>query len=367
MKTLYIHLPFCERKCFYCSFVVSVGQARRMELYVDCLEKELHPYAGSEIQSIYIGGGTPTLMEERQLGRVFGMIHKNFHFSPDVEWTMEANPEGLMRSKLTLIKKAGVNRISLGIQSLKDKYLKYLGRNHDAFAGVRAYHQLREAGFDNVNVDLMFLFPGQTMDELRDDIAEVTRLGSEHLSLYALTIEEHSRFYARNVQLQDEDYQAQRYLLVCGLLGAAGFEQYEVSNFAKPGKISRHNMHYWQGGQYIGLGLGAHSYIGLRRSWNVSHLTDYIKRLQEGRPVQDGFEELTLSAQLKENILFGLRMNGGIDVQKIANNLNCFLSNEEQAKIEQFIEHGLLVKEKNYLKATSKGRLVLDEICARLI
>jgi oxygen-independent coproporphyrinogen-3 oxidase len=367
MKTLYIHIPFCGRKCFYCSFVVSIGQEHRIGLYIDCLEQETRRYKGSAVQSIYIGGGTPTLMEDAHLGRLFDIIHENFRFSPGIEWTIESNPEGLTSSKLALIKQAGVNRVSLGVQSLQDKYLKYLGRNHDALAAVRAYHQLREAGYDNVNVDLMFLFPGQTADELSDDISDVIRLGSEHLSLYTLTIEKNSRFYARDVQLQDGDEQARRYLLVRELLGAAGFEQYEISNFAKPGKISRHNMHYWQGGEYVGLGLGAHSYINLRRSWNVSQLTDYIKRAQKGTPFEDGFEELTLSAQFKENILFGLRMNRGVDIHEIEKGLNCSLTDEDRAKLKQFIEHGLLVEENNRLKTTSKGRLVLDEICARLI
>ena len=162
MITLYIHIPFCAQKCFYCSFVISVGQEQRMDTYLDCLQKEAQKYKGTEVQSVYIGGGTPTLMSTDQLRRLFCMISNNFRISSGAEWTIEANPEKLEQSKLTLLKQEGITRISLGVQSLNDRYLKYLGRNHDVRTAIKTFQRIRESGFDNINVDLMFAFPDQT-------------------------------------------------------------------------------------------------------------------------------------------------------------------------------------------------------------
>ncbi len=367
MNTLYIHIPFCEQKCFYCSFVVSIGQASRIDHYLDCLEKEAQRYHGEAIQSIYIGGGTPTVITELQLQRLFQIVHKHFTFSSDIEWTIEANPEGLNDSKLNLLKQEGINRISLGIQSLNDKYLKYLGRNHDASTATQAFDQMRKAGFDNINVDLMFSFPKQTMTELKEDVAALTQLGSEHLSLYALTIEENSKFFVQNIKLQDDHDQARHYQFVCDALKAKGFQQYEVSNFSKPTRESRHNLNYWQGGHYIGLGIGAHSHRGAKRSWNISELSEYILRLQKGRSVEKGSEKLTSYDMMKEVVLFGLRMNRGVSIKQVTERFGCFLDDEQQKKIDQFIEGGFFIKEEDTIKTSAKGRLVLDELCAQLV
>lgn len=367
MISLYIHIPFCERKCFYCSFAVSVGQTHRMDAYLDCLAREARRYQGTQVQTVYVGGGTPTSMDGRCLRRLFGVIRGHFCFSPGAEWTVEANPEGLDRAKLALLKEAGVNRISLGIQSLNDGYLKYLGRNHDAAAAAGAFRRIREAGFGNVNVDVMFAFPGQTMGELEKDVAAMIRLGADHVSLYALTVEEHSRFYARSIRPPDSRYQAQQYALACEALETAGFDQYEVSNFAKPAKASRHNLNYWQGGHYIGLGVAAHSYIGTKRFWNKARFRDYVSCAQAGLPVQEGFEELTPRDRMKEMILFGLRMNRGVDMGRVEKRFGCLMGEERQKKIDRFIQGGFLIRENNYVKASPRGRLVLDELCAQLV
>lgn len=359
-------MPFCGQKCFYCSFIVSVGQTHRIDLYLDCLEKEALQYQGETIDAIYIGGGTPTLIAERQLQKLFKIIYKNFKLSPDSEWTIEANPEELDFSKLKLLRSEGVNRISLGVQSLNDKYLNYLGRNHDSSTAIHAFDRIRKAGFDNVNVDLMFSFPKQTMEELAEDISALTQLGSEHVSLYTLTIEENSKFYVRNIQLQDGHDQARQYLFVCDALGEKGFKQYEVSNFSKPSRASRHNLNYWQGGHYIGLGIGAHSHRGARRSWNVSNLNEYISCAQKGLSVEKGSEELTPYDKMKEVVLFGLRMDCGVNIKQVRERFGCFLSEEQQKKIDQFVENGFFIEDNGILRTSVKGRLVLDELCAQL-
>lgn len=367
MKTLYIHIPFCRKKCFYCSFVVSVGQERRIGSYLDSLEREARQYSREEIQSVYIGGGTPTLMSLDELKKLFSIVRKNFDVVSNAQWTIESNPEGLSSSKLKLLKEEGVDRISLGAQTLNDKYLKYLGRNHDSSMAIEAFERIKDIGFDNVNIDLMFAFPDQTMSELKKDVEAVIRLGSDHLSLYTLTVEEHSRFYTRNIQLEDSQYQAAQYLLVCGVLEAEGFHQYEISNFAKPSKISQHNLKYWQGGEYIGLGVGAHSYIDGERFWNTSRLNDYMAAMQKGSSAKEGSEILTVFDQMKEVVLFGLRMNRGISVERTKERFGCFLNDEQKEKIDRFIENGFLIEGDGYLKASPKGRLVLDELCAQLI
>ncbi|MBN1869125.1 MAG: radical SAM family heme chaperone HemW [Candidatus Omnitrophica bacterium] len=367
MKTLYIHIPFCQKKCFYCSFVVSVGQQGKAGLYLDGLEKESKQYYGEKIRSVYIGGGTPTSMSQDELKRLFSIIYKNYHIEFNAEWTVEANPEGLESSKLKIFKDAGVNRISLGVQSLNNKYLRCLGRNHDAETAVAAYERIKKAGFDNINVDMMFAFPHQTIDELQKDVEAVMRLESDHLSLYTLTIEGQSRFYTRKIRLADDQYQAAQYELVCDLLTKAGYEQYEISNFAKPSKCSQHNLNYWQGGEYIGLGVGAHSHIQGERFWNTSRFNDYLSLMQEGDSAREGFEVLTPFEQMKEVVLFGLRMNRGVSIEQTEKRFGCFLSDEQKEKISQFIQNGFLVQEDGCLKTSSKGRLVLDELCARLV
>jgi len=367
MKTLYIHIPFCKRKCFYCSFVISVGQMHRADLYIDCLAAEARHYHGEDVQSVYIGGGTPTLLTTGQLKKLFNTIRKHFCVSSNAEWTVEANPEGLSCGKLKLLKEEGVNRISLGVQSLNDKYLKYLGRNHDAATAAKTFDKIRKTGFDNINVDLMFAFPGQTGNELKQDIDAVIRFESEHLSLYTLTVEKRSRFHAKNIQLQDDRCQARHYTMVCDMLSTAGFKQYEISNFAKPLRASKHNLNYWQGGHYIGLGIGAHSYIDRKRFWNISRINDYISRAQQGSSVEEASEELAPFDQMKEMILFRLRMNQGVNIKQTERRFSCFLGEEQKERINDLVEGGFLVRENGYLRASPKGRLVLDELCTQLI
>ena len=367
MKSLYVHIPFCEHKCFYCSFVVSVGQRHRVDEYLDCLAREMAGYKREAVQTVYVGGGTPTLMADEQLGRLCGHIRERFNVDKDAEWTVEANPEGLSEKKLKVLKAAGVNRISLGVQTFNGKYLQYLGRNHSARSAMDAYAMVRSAGYTNVNVDIMFSFPGQTRAEIEEDMNSLITLGSEHISLYTLTVEENSRFYARQVSLDNGQKRAGQYQLVCGMLDRAGYGQYEISNFAKSVKTSAHNLNYWEGGQYIGLGVGAHSYVGSVRSWNTARLREYLARLKSGVPAREGCEKLDPVAQMKECLLFGLRMNRGVDLKLLRHKFGCFLSEDQQREIGDMEAGGFLETEGECLKATAKGRLVLDELCARLI
>jgi len=367
MTTLYIHIPFCYKKCFYCSFVVFVGGTRKVNFYLQCLQKEAHCQKKKRIQSIYIGGGTPSFLKEDELEKLFQIIQKSFIFDSDIECTLEANPEMLNVSKLKLFKKHGVNRLSLGIQSLNDQFLAVLGRNHNRNMALKVFNDIRKVGFENVNVDLMYGFPGQSSAELKKDVRGIARLGSEHVSLYALTIEKNSRFYTKKISLPDPEIQSQQYGIVCDLLGNNGFKQYEISNFAKPGFESFHNLNYWRGGNYIGLGVGAHSHHNGRRSWNVSRLSEYFSRIQSNRSPREGQERLTKSQRYIETLLFGLRINEGVDMSKLQKEFKWSLDPKRKKIIQSFVENGFLVSEKNRLQTTVKGRIVLDELCSRII
>lgn len=357
--SLYIHVPFCARKCLFCSFVISVGQEHRRDDYVRALAREMEGRAAKPLKSIYFGGGTPSMLDEHQFDVLMRAVKEKFSFPGGIEITLEANPESINRPKAEFLKTLGINRISLGVQSLNDRYLRFLGRGHNAAAAREAFRILRDAGFDNINLDLMYGFPGQTTLELQEDVRAMALLGSEHLSLYTLTIEPNSRFYAVQMKLDDDETLASQYLLTESLLKEHGFKQYEVSNFSRPGFESIHNKNYWQGGTYIGLGVGAHGFDGKRRWWNTSHLQDYLHKALKGDPAVEGFENLTNGQLAMEKVLFGLRMNDGIAWDLVPP--------AKQEQIKAWAKDGFLSMENGRLKATDRGRLVLDELSSRLI
>ncbi len=368
--SLYIHIPFCKRKCFYCSFVVVVSQEQRIDLYLECLAKEAKKYKGYKINSIFIGGGTPTLLNNNQFKKLFKIIFDNFEVSDSAECTVEANPEGLYSSRIRLLKSLGVTRISLGVQTFNNTYLKALGRNHDCKTAVKTFRKIKQNGFDNVSIDLMYGFPEQTFEELKQDLKCFTQLGAEHISIYTLTLEKNSRFYTKKISLPDSQVLAEQYVVVAEFLEAAGYSQYEISNFAKSKKVSAHNINYWRGGEYVGLGVAAHSYLRGRRSWNVCKFKEYLAAFAQTKKcpnVCKGFEDLSAYEQFKDVVLFGLRMNKGVNLNKEEDRFGCSLSPNQQKKIDTFIKEGWLILEKGYLKTSARGRLVLDELCAQLV
>lgn len=366
-KLLYIHIPFCAKKCLFCSFAVSVGQAHRVENYLDALEIESKPYQASSIATIYLGGGTPSFLTGIQMTRLVAMIKNNFNVNKNASWSIEVNPEGVDVEGARLIKRLGFNRISMGVQSFNDAYLKFLGRGHDATLARKTYGILREAGFNNINIDLMYGFPGQTKEQLQEDLNEVIALNSEHVSIYTLTIEPNSRFYAKQMKLDSDEKLAEDYVIVADALEQAGLKQYEVSNFSKPGFESQHNKGYWQGVEYIGLGMGAHSFLDGNRSWNVDKLNPYIEKINAQGQAVDDREVLSKKTLLHERLIFGLRMNQGIDLCELEDEFQMAFGREIQEEIKMLINQGFLSAERNKIKTTLKGRLVLDEIATRLI
>lgn len=352
---LYIHLPFCARKCLFCSFVVAIAAEHKIDVYIDAVLAEAANYRGKKIHTCYLGGGTPSHLSDLQLVRLIDGLRNILDMSSVLEMTIEANPENLTLEKARLFKTLGFNRVSLGVQTFHDQYLKFLGRAHDEQKAKRALDLLRDAGHSNINVDLMYGFPKQTHEELVDDIKAVIALKTQHVSLYTLTVEPNSRFYATQMKLDDDQKLADDYTTVATLLPQHGLLQYEISNFARLGYESRHNQHYWLGGEYIGLGVGAHGYLNQTRYWHAEQLNNYLANPNHW----EGQEKLDERTRLSEIICFGLRMREGVDASIIPDN--------KRSVIDQLIAQGLLTIANGRLKATHQGNLVLDELSVRLI
>ena len=309
---LYIHIPFCEKKCAYCDFYSCIPSEDVINEYLSALEKQIKKWGGElscPIDTLYIGGGTPSLLGEKIIPLIEN-VRDNFYLSENAEITAELNPcsaKGFLRSARI----AGVNRLSIGVQSGSDKMLKVLGRNHTREDAINTVKQARELGFDNISVDLMIGLVESDINSLKADIDFILCLNPDHISSYILKIEEKTAFakMADKLNLPDDDQIAEQYLYMCERLKSAGFEHYEISNFAKPKKQSRHNLKYWQCREYLGLGPAAHSYIGGERFYYPSNLKDFINSPQL---ISDGN-----GGDSKERLMLGLRLSEGIDLTEI--------------------------------------------------
>lgn len=365
--SLYVHIPFCLRKCFYCAFASFAGKGYLVGPYLEALKKEAAAYRGERLDTVYVGGGTPTFLTSSQLRALFVVIKALFVIERDAEITIEANPATFDAEKASVLFDLGVNRVSLGIQSLDDPLLKYLGRPHTRAQAMDAFDILRKVGFANVNLDLMYSLPGESEEGVKQDVADFIVLGSEHLSLYTLSVDEGSEFHRRNIQAPSSENQAGHFRLAGRLLRERGLRHYEVSNFAKKGFECRHNLNYWRGGSYIGLGVAAHSHLEGRRFWNGSDITTYLKMVQyDGRP-SVGEENLGGEKRLMEILLIGLRLTDGVSISDVEERAGVCLSGERRRMIEGLAREGLLSYDGAHLKATEAGMVVLDELCSRLI
>ncbi|MBF0388318.1 MAG: radical SAM family heme chaperone HemW [Candidatus Omnitrophica bacterium] len=363
--SLYVHIPFCVSKCPYCSFAVAAGQLQREAEYCTALAREAVP-EGRRLRTVYIGGGTPSCLSEGAIERLFQDIRRRFNIVDGAEVTFELNPESVTLNQARLLKSLGVNRVSLGVQSLNDRTLEALGRPHRCAETRRAFHILRAAGFVNINVDLIYGLPGQSRDDVLSDLAGILELNSEHVSLYALNIEERSLFFARRMEV-DNDAQGELYGEVCRRMEVQGVAQYEISNFARSGAEARHNMNYWQGGEYLGLGMSAHSYIDGERFWNADTLPKYLALMAGTGTARAGAERLAGQESLVEHFLFGLRMNRGVDLGALEQRFGREMAFEKKEALTSFMELGLLEESGEHIRATARGRLVLDEISARIV
>ena len=370
---LYIHIPFCRRRCSYCSFVSVAHREGDMPAYLNTLGQELTRYAdGQRISTIYFGGGTPSLLSVEQIEHLSHTIHSLFNVDGNAEITMEANPGTIDIAYLKAIKESGINRLSLGIQSLNDKDLKILGRIHTAAEARDAVFFARKAGFNNLSLDLIYGLPGQTLTGWRNVLKEAADLAPEHLSLYPLTLEGEepmSRLIARGeLPEPDPDCCADQYELAEDLLAEYGYHHYEISNWAKQGWECRHNMVYWQDNPYLGAGVAAHSYLNRRRFANTTDIDDYLKADKDDLPSEMAIdEEVRTELQCAEAVILGLRLCDGICPNDIDKRYNIDLLEKYSIQIEELRALGLLEFINGYIRLTRRGRLLGNEVFHRFL
>jgi oxygen-independent coproporphyrinogen-3 oxidase len=360
---LYIHIPFCEQRCYYCAFTVAVSPEHTFAPYIDRLIREIRLSGFDEHpNTIYFGGGTPSLIDSSHLDRVLKTLRS---IPPEV--TIEANPGTLTESKVRQYRASGVSRISLGAQSLEDEDLRRAGRLHKSSDVLSDFKLLRTQGFDNINLDLIAGLPGQQVDIWARNVDRVLQLQPEHISIYMLDREERSAWANLPADVPDENDYADFYALAESRLESAGYVHYEISNWARPGRECAHNCGYWSGLPYRGFGVGAHSFDGTRRFWNTPALTDYAAMIDEGKlPIADQ-EELTPALRLQEAFMLGLRQSHGVDAREVARQLGISYSAEWHVRALQLEEEGWIHRSGSILRLTAKGRLAANSVIEELL
>jgi putative oxygen-independent coproporphyrinogen III oxidase len=368
---VYVHVPFCATRCGYCDFntytPAELGGANpdgwlaalRVELRLAAVRLGSAP----QVQTVFVGGGTPSLLGGAGLAAVLDAVREQFSLAPGAEVTTEANPESTSPALFTALRDAGFTRVSLGMQSVAPHVLAVLDRVHSPGRALTAAREAQAAGFDHVNIDLIYGTPGESDDDLLRSIDAAVETGVDHVSGYALVVEDGTALARRvrrgEIAAPDEDVQARRYELLDARLSAAGFDWYEVSNWSRPGGECRHNLGYWNGGEWWGAGPGAHGYVDSTRWWNVKHPNAYARILADGAlPVAD-FEQLDGVAQHTEDVMLRLRLRGGLPLDD--------LSDEERARADIVIADGLVVSRDNSLVLTDRGRLLADGVVRTLL
>lgn len=355
MTGLYIHLPFCKQKCNYCDFASFAGRELFIDDYLRALAQEAAQCAVRRFDTLYVGGGTPSLLSEKQLRALVYLLEKNFGpVTAYAESTFEANPESLTLEKLRILKNAGFNRLSLGLQSLNDAELKTLGRVHDVQTFFKTYENARKTGFDNLNVDLIAGLPRQELAAFLANLQGVRALDPEHISVYGLQIEEETPFFERGI-VCDQPLMRRMLEETHARLEEAGYHHYEISNFAKPGREAVHNTHYWREGEYVGLGSAAASYRDGVRSQHTPDLREYIRRINAKETPVVFSEKLEGREKAGERLMLALRQLDGTELT----------AQDEKwfgAEIEKHVRGGLLTRENNKIKLTFEGLFLANEV-----
>ena len=372
MAGIYLHIPFCKQACHYCDFHFSTNQQFKADM-VAAIREEINlrqDYLGAEaIKTIYFGGGTPSLLSSEEIKALLDLIHVRFAVERNVEITLEANPDDLNSEKLASLRAAGINRLSIGIQSFHNKQLKLLNRAHDTESANACVQDARAAGFDNISIDLIYAIPDESDQLWVEDIEEALSLQPEHISCYALTIEPQTVFgkWAKYGKLRiTEDEVAARHLeILMDKLEDAGYEHYEVSNFAKPGYYSKHNSSYWKGETYLGVGPSAHSYNKESRQFNIANNHLYMRAISKGT-VPFEKEILTKADKINEFILTSLRTSWGCDTQKLSKGFEYDLLQDQNSYVKKIIGAGYAELNSTTLVLTKKGKLLADKIASDL-
>ena len=364
MPGLYIHVPFCSKRCIYCDFYsTTLGRDLRQQ-YTDALCREIKLYRGEELSTIYFGGGTPSQLTFLQLSQIFETIHHNFSLMSDAEITMEANPDDVTQEFIVELARLGVNRVSLGIQTFNDEHLKFLNRRHSAQEAIQAVERIDSVGIKNISVDLIYGLPNETLEEWREDVRQALSLPITHLSSYCLMIEEGTVLFKLwekgQVKEVEEEMELSMFQTLIEMTEREGFEHYEISNFARAGFHSQHNSRYWQGLPYIGCGPGAHGFDGHTRRSNNADLRAYIA--EPGLPPYS-VENLTEEERFEELVFTRMRMMQGLNLQEVPSDKRQQLL----LRAKPFIDKGNLECVNNHLRLTRSGIFISDYIFSNLI
>ncbi|MCL7487196.1 MAG: radical SAM family heme chaperone HemW [Desulfobulbaceae bacterium] len=375
---LYLHVPFCLRKCPYCSFFsVAGGNGRRWD-YIRAVEGQVRRIIesgwteGRQAATIFVGGGTPSLLEPEQLAALLAYFRRHFPMAAEeVETSVEVNPATVGGAELARLCRAGYNRISIGVQSLVDRELREIGRPHTAAEAIRTVHEARGAGFANLNMDLMYGLPAQTVASWEQTLVAAMELEPDHLAVYELTIEEGTPFARRRQQgslcLPGEDEVMEMMAVTAARTAQAEFSRYEISNYARPGKQCRHNINYWRNGWYAGLGPGAVSCLAGRRCRAIEDIDEFCRRIGSGKEWWSDIEELDAEARLRETVIMGLRMTDGISMTEIARRFNVDILAYYGDILLRLEEQGLVEQSNDRLRLSPAGMVFANQVMARLV
>ena len=373
MAGIYIHIPFCKRRCIYCDFF-STTRSEEKPTYVRALCQELKirkDYLEDEdIETIYLGGGTPSQLTEEELNDIFTSLYNIYKVKEDAEITLEANPDDLTPEYVSMLRRLPVNRISMGIQTFQEETLKLLHRRHTARQAIKAFRRCREAGFRNISIDLMYGLPGETLDTWKQDLQQAIDLHPEHISAYHLIYEEDTELWKLKEQHQveeaDEDLSVTLFSTLIDTLTQAGYQHYEISNFCLPGLHSRHNSSYWTGKKYLGCGPSAHSFNGLSRQWNVASLDKYLNSITSGKPDYE-IEELDLYTRYNDFVITSIRTCWGMSLSRLRTEYGEELYNYCLRMAKPHIDEGVLEIREGVLKLTRRGIFISDGIMSDLL
>ncbi len=372
---LYLHIPFCMQKCGYCDFLSAAGSREEKENYVQALEKEIRSYGdfakGYRVSTVFVGGGTPSCLKADQTERIFGAIRDTFEIEKMPEISMEMNPGTVTAGKLQAYKNCGINRLSMGLQSVKNSNLKLLGRIHMFEEFLESFRLAREAGFQNINLDLISSLPGQTKESWAEELETAAKLSPEHISVYQLILEEGTPFYEAYAghpeRLPDEEMSRAIYETTKEVLGEYGFHQYEISNYAKEGRECRHNLKYWERGDYLGLGLGAASMVRNMRMSNTRDMNTYLEKCKEPKTMRTDVQFLEEPQQIEEFMFLGLRKTRGISKKEFRRIFGRDIELVYEKALEKLLSNGMLLEKKDRLYLSKEGVLLSNTVLSEFL
>lgn len=369
-SSAYVHIPFCTQICYYCDFSKVFIKNQPVDAYLEHLIQETRSYEIGKLRTLYIGGGTPTALSAQQLAYLLTELLKVMDLSEVEEFTIEANPGDLDPDKIAVLKESQVNRVSLGVQTFDNKMLKKIGRSHqeqDIYDNIR---HLKQAGFDNISIDLIYALPGQTMDQVKENVAKAIDLDIPHMSLYSLILENHTVFMNRmrrgKLPLPKEELEAEMFEYIIEELEKAGFEHYEISNFSKPGFESRHNLVYWDNAEYYGLGAGASGYVDGIRYKNHGPIRHYLEAVEAGK-ARITEEHLTLEEKMEEELFLGLRKKTGVSKARFEEKFGISFDQRYGQVVASLTEQGLLVPDDKQVRMTKRGLFLGDTVAEKFI